>query len=64
MSPRLVAACGTTGTLTPASVHITDRSPRLFRTTFPSFRPQPRGTPHHRFDRHRSAMCSFQASPL
>src|SRR5208283_5221166 len=51
------AACGTTGTLTPANVHITDRSPRLFRTTFPSFRPQPRGTPHRRFDRHRSAMC-------
>jgi len=49
MSPRLVAACGTTGTLTPARVHITDRSPRLFRTTFPSFRPQTRGTPHRRF---------------
>jgi hypothetical protein len=35
--------------LTPVSVHITDRSPRLPRTNFLSFRPQPRGTPQHRF---------------
>ena len=64
MSPRLVAACGTTGTLTPVNVHITDRSPRLSRTIFLSFRPQPRGTPPHRFIRHDSVLCYFQASPL
>ncbi len=54
---------GTIGTLTPANVHFAGRSPRLPRATFPSFRPQPRGTPHHRFVRHRSVMRYFQASP-
>ena len=54
----------TIGTLTPASVHLADRSPRLLRATIPSFRPQPRGTPPHRFIRHDSVLCYFQASPL
>src|SRR5450759_3043535 len=58
------AVCGTIGTLTPVSVHLTDRSPRLPRTNFLSFRPQPRGTPQHRFIRHPSVLRYFQASPL
>ena len=32
--------------------HLDDRSPRLSRTNFPTFRLQPRGAPQHRFDRH------------
>jgi len=45
------------------------RSPRrqvspLLRATVLSFRPQPRGTPPHRFIRHDSVLCCFQASPL
>ena len=35
-------------------VHRADSYPRLRRATFPSFRPQPRGMPPHRFDRHSS----------
>src|SRR5450759_2189847 len=54
---------GTIGTLTPAHVHFGGRSPRLLRTTFPSFRPQSRCTPHHRFIRHYSVLRYFQASP-
>jgi len=55
---------GTIGTLTPANVHTAGRSPRLLRATFPSFRPQPRCTPQHRFIRHYSVLRWFQASPL
>ena len=56
-------AFGTIGTLTPARVHPAGRSPRLLRTTFPSFRPQSRCTPQHRFSRHTSVLRLFQASP-
>ena len=55
--------CGTIGTLTPASVHLADRFPRLPRAAFLSFHPQTRGTPQHRFIRHRSVLRYFQASP-
>ena len=55
---------GTIGTLTSASVHLADSDPRLLRATFPSFRPQPRGRPPHRFLRHHSVLRCFQASPL
>ena len=50
---------GTIGTLTPASVHLTGRSPRLSRATFLSFRPQPRDTPQHRFIRHHQRAALF-----
>jgi hypothetical protein len=60
---QLISVIGTIGTLTPASVHLADRSPRLLRATFPSFRPQSRCTPQHRFIRHDSVLRCFQASP-
>jgi hypothetical protein len=61
--PANFSVFGTIGTLTPARVHLTDRSPRLLRATFPSFRPQSRCTPQHRFIRHDSVLRCFQASP-
>jgi hypothetical protein len=60
---RLFSVLGTIGTLTPARVHLAGRSPRLLRATFPSFRPQSRCTPQHRFIRHYSVLRYFQASP-
>ena len=54
---------GTMRVLTPASVHRRDRSPRFLRSTFPSFRPQPRDALNHRFRRHFSVVNQFQASP-
>ncbi len=62
-SNQLSSVFGTIGTLTPARVHPADRSPRLLRATFPSFRPQTRCTPQHRFIRHDSVLRCFQASP-
>jgi len=59
-----IPVTSTIGTLTPAGVHIADRYPHLPRAIFPSFHPHPRGTPHHRFDRHASVMYWFQASPI
>jgi hypothetical protein len=43
---------GTIGALTPASVHLTDRSHRLSRLTFPSFRLQSRDVPRYQFVYH------------
>ena len=61
--PTRFSVFGTIGTLTPASVHLAGRSPRLPRATFPSFRPQTRCTPQHRFIHHYSVLRDFQASP-
>jgi hypothetical protein len=50
--PAQCSVRGTIGTLTPARVHFTGRSPRLSRLTFPSFRLQPRDAPRYRFVHH------------
>jgi len=41
--------------------HLADRSPCLFHHTFPTFHPQPRDVPQHRFNRLCSA-CPCRAS--
>ncbi len=62
LSP-LAAARGTMKALTPASLTQTDRSPRLLRLAFPTFRPQPREPSAGRFASRLSASGCFQASP-
>ena len=65
--PRRLATCGTTKALTPTGVHFADRSPRLPRQIFPSFRLQPRHAPRHRFIHHDSVSGSlpgFAKGPL
>ena len=57
--PTSFSVIGTIGTLTPVSVHLTGRSPRLSRATFLSFHPQPRDTPQHRFIRHHQRAVLF-----
>src|SRR5712671_2031634 len=64
--PAPSAAGGDIGTmkaLTPAAHTLADRSLRLLRLAFPTFRPQPRDLPAGRFVSRLSASGCFQASP-
>jgi hypothetical protein len=54
---------GTMRALTPAALTQTDRSLRLPRLAFPTFRPQPPDLPAGRFVSRLSARGCFQASP-
>jgi len=55
--------CSITKALTPDPVHPPAGSPRFTHRTFPTFHPQPRRAPDHRFDSHIRVIGLFRASP-
>jgi hypothetical protein len=60
----LTPIIGTMRPLTAATPQLSGSSPRFLRHTFPSFHPQARDAPRHRFSRHSSVPSYFQTSPL
>ena len=60
----LTPIIGTMRPLTAATAQLSGSSPRFLHHTFPSFHPQARDAPRHRFSHHCSVPSCFQTSPL